>query len=304
MTMARFWGEAWILVALVAGSGCGSDAVAGGGGAGGGGDGGAGDGSFGDSLCYACLGGACGEAFAACEQDPGCAGWLSCLEACPVGEDGDADAACEAACPADGTATVAARDGVVACRGEVRGLSCTACGPAAGSGGAGGGDVTPICELPAIAEQQCAEVENENDCYRCNYDACCDSADLVFGGAAGELGDCWLECETTECDAACFEAYPDQVDEFAGYQACLTVNCLATDRCGTSGACALCQNHECTCELAACQADLECFLLLDCAGRCDTPGCAQGCIDARPEGAAAFDALLVCTSQRCVDQCG
>src|SRR5687768_14760944 len=54
---------------------------------------------FGASACYACFSAACSTPIGACNGEPGCAGYLACLGACPTGQNGRAEAACAAGCP-------------------------------------------------------------------------------------------------------------------------------------------------------------------------------------------------------------
>jgi hypothetical protein len=55
--------------------------------------------TYGDSECGTCVQEACSGVLDQCAAEPSCSVFLSCLYACPVGPKGDADPACEAACP-------------------------------------------------------------------------------------------------------------------------------------------------------------------------------------------------------------
>src|SRR5690349_11654161 len=63
--------------------------------------------AFATSPCNGCVVASCQSEVDACSADPGCAAYLDCLGHCPVAENGDADAACDDACP-QGDATESA----------------------------------------------------------------------------------------------------------------------------------------------------------------------------------------------------
>src|SRR5262249_26959319 len=93
--------------------------------------GGAADG-WGTSACYECLAGdsACRDEIGNCLGDPGCAAWMTCLQHCPVGPEGDVDAACAEGCaPPSGEAGETARTALEKCRTRSGRAACPACGP-------------------------------------------------------------------------------------------------------------------------------------------------------------------------------
>lgn len=258
--------------------------------------------TFGAGACRSCEKMACGTEISACQAEPECAAYLGCEDACPSAQNGSVDAACAGACSAvTGSTAKAALDAFQSCR---SGAACAACGQ--GSGGAGGGGGGGLCTPPAFLTQTCAPSNEASACIKCQYEKCCDSVDGLFGGGTPtQLKDCWLNCTDTACEKACFDMYPSAVPAFGEYQACANVNCGAAGSCKVSSPCNKCQYEQCSCEYAACMIDAECFLTLSCFAGCNgDPACGQACVAAHPQGKALFDTLAVCTTQKCVQQCG
>ncbi len=269
--------------------------------------GGAGGATFGAGACRNCERAACAAEFSACEAEPECGAFIGCENACPTALTGDVDATCVSACPSvdEGTAKTAF-DALQACRYGAPGAACQECGRG-GVGGGGGAGGAGICTPPAILTQECQDENNGSECTQCQYEKCCDSVDLVFGGGpATDLGDCWLNCNTPQCEADCFEQFPDGIPGFAGYQACVFVNCFGTGACSSSSSCSLCQYKECSCEFASCTTNVECFAIRNCLSLCATndTACGKECYDKHPDGQVLFDTLAICTGQRCIAQCG
>src|SRR4051812_24804354 len=132
----------WILRSVIAGlavasvpvlaAACGSSAPSGQAGSSAASTSGAGGGPslYGTSECGLCVEQtACVSQVNACKGDPGCATYLDCLDACPLGSTGDADTMCEKACPAiSGSAGQSAKEALIACRTSGPGATtCTAC---------------------------------------------------------------------------------------------------------------------------------------------------------------------------------
>jgi hypothetical protein len=258
--------------------------------------------AFGDSDCGGCVQQTCSSEFLACDADVSCGSYLACLLDCPV-IDGDVDPACEASCsvPASGAAAQAftAFDD---CRHSRGAAACPACGNEGAPGAGGAGSGAPLCGIPAL-EQSCGVTTALDPCIRCISEECCDSVDDVLdGGPATDLSDCWLSCDTPECEDACYAAYPDGVAGFGLYDACTAVNCFTKDVCPVQ-ACTKCSATQCTCEYATCLADVSCHLIRQCVGTCATPSCAEACVAEHPDGAETFELLLVCTSQHCIEEC-
>jgi hypothetical protein len=259
--------------------------------------------SFASGACYACTSTACRTQVGVCNGEPSCAAYLSCVGACPARADGTAEPACVAACPpAAGSTPEAAQAAVDGCLGAAV-ATCAPCG-----GGVPEAGVETGFKHPAL-RQQC-EPSNESDpCIRCQYDNCCESVSAAFdtGGAAVELTDCWLACETTDCEQGCYDRYRDQIPAFGGYDACLGSRCIATEACPTQGSgCSACVHRACAEEQAACLTNTDCFLARACIGACPNadPTCGVNCRARYPDGAVYLDPLLVCGGQHCIEICG
>lgn len=272
------------------------------------GAGGGANGGYGKSLCGACVLKACAGEQAACEAEPSCSAHLECLLKCPVGADGDADPACEQACPVvSGTAAQSAGDALAFCRTAGQGASCAVtCGHASADGGE-----PETCKGNPILTQQCKPSQLSDPCYKCQFEKCCDSVDACFnGGPATDLTNCWLACTTDDiaCELACFDQYPDGVVGFGGYSACTEVNCFAPGGAcqhAQPASCLDCESTQCCEELAACDTDAECFLITQCTLGCKSQDtlCGGACFAAHPKGQAALGKLAVCDGQRCAGKC-
>lgn len=276
----------------------------------GGGQGGSAAATFGTSECGICVDDACAAERGSCEADPSCAGYLSCLAECPVASSGNVDAPCAAACPpAQGATGQDAQAAYDTCRTAGAGALCAACGdvPDGGAGGMGG---AAACEPPAVLTQECPDVSLSNPCMECMSERCCDSVDAVMnGGPATDLQECWYACDSgdAECAAACYEAHPDGLLGFGGWQACFVTQCYPEGPCDAGNPCNTCQYANCGCELARCYTNPECFLIakgcMPVCGPLDT-ACLDACIASHPDGAEDYDRFAVCSVQTCIDQCG
>jgi len=260
---------------------------------------------FGGGGCDTCIRGACSAEISTCGSDAGCAAWLACLQACPIGPSGDADATCEATCLVDGTVAAEGRDAIVACRRSGAGASCAECGAAPTSSTSTGGP--GVCTMPAIVDQTCGPSGAEG-CNACLYDECCDSIRDVFGsGPAADLVTCWLACPDDDGDCAndCYADHPDGIQGFGNFRACAQVNCYETGLCPSprDNACSTCQRTECNCEVANCHADVSCHQIYECFANCEDGACAAGCPAKYPDGQTLYDNMSVCTAQHCVTLC-
>jgi len=269
-----------------------------------GGAGGASTATYTGTACDDCDRSACNSERAACAGVATCASYLTCLGACPLDANSDADGACEAAC-AEGSGS-AELEAFRTCRTEGAGTTCADC-PREGSGGAGGG--TPLCTSPGFLTQECGPDNTADACYHCMYENCCDSADAVFiePGPTQDLANCWLDCGDPICEEGCYATYPDGIAEFAAWQACLNVACAEPEGpCAVSDPCNECAFVECECEYASCLGSPDCFLGYICFSECDPDDveCASDCVDAVPANEPGLTQYFNCTLQRCGSQCG
>lgn len=256
--------------------------------------------TYATSCLGMCVSTACKAQIDACNGDPTCSLYFGCLEKCPVAASGDVDLSCVAQCPSvSGSAGTTAKNALDACREQAAGADCASCG--AGTGGAASG-----CPSSPALNQQCSASTQSMPCIKCQYEHCCDSVDKVFnGGPATDFADCWQMCNDLACVKACATQYPDGVQGFGEYDACLRVECEGPGICTTMNTCAKCAYQKCACEYAACKTDPDCFLIIECQNFCTTPACTKACIDnASGPGADLAKTYGVCAAQRCISECG
>jgi hypothetical protein len=248
--------------------------------------------SFGESECGQCVATECSAERSVCSAEPGCASYVSCLEACPVAGGGDVESVCEAACsrPEAGAAK-SALDDYVACR---KGASCAACAsPATGAGGSPGGT--------GILGQQCEPSPLANACLKCIAESCCDTEAAYDGSsAAQELDDCVDACEDVPCQQTCFEQWPAEAQTVLDHDACNAMKCGTPEACSSSDG-LLCLITHCADLYVDCYADLACFMLKECRLACNLDSaCTDACDEAAPASAVAkYERYGLCLSNEC-----
>lgn len=285
------------------GTAAGSGGAAGGSAGTGGSAGGGGATSYGTGSCGSCEATACAAERTKCAADPGCAPYLQCVDKCPADATGKPDAACVSACP-----TTTSKPALTAklawdlCRTTGAGSGCKACG--GGQGGAGGASTVP--EL----SQMCGAGSSPKACVLCQEKSCCDTRTGCFGNQAcgTDLYDCLVACKTDDkCKDACYQKNLDATKAWGKLEACVFAYCL-TDCGQPPDACLHCvYEDKCKTDSAACQADVDCFLIQSCLlSTCPetTQACLDGCKAKHPAGATKFDAQFVCLQQRCSVECG
>jgi hypothetical protein len=236
------------------------------------------------SDCGICVEQACAGQVTNCAAEPECAARLECLRACPIGENGDADLACEAACPmptAAGAANaVTALDG---CRLMGDGANCEACGHA------------PTGH--PILDQTCAPPTAPGDCDACEEEFCCETRCLDL--CQDYIG-CMQGCNgETTCQDGCAASHPDGVTEFGRWLACQLPHCRDVCTSLIPGPCLDCGIEQCPNPFADCFANASCFLRFFCGTQCDTVACYDACDAQYPEAGALMGALLLCVSDEC-----
>lgn len=299
-------------MAAVMATGCGGD---GGGGSSptpdGGADADAAGTTWGNSSCGTCVQSSCGSEIQTCSQDPGCAAHLTCLEACPVGADGDLDPGCEANCPAaSGSTGVDAVQAFDDCRQTGAGASCAGCGGVAPDGGDGGdadaGDGG--CAVPLLCEQ-CAPSTDPNACYKCEDENCCDSHAACLADADCEVYRVCMqsECPSTYSLSQCIE-FCDSAHGTAGYEkfftrvTCVEAKCLS--ECANETPCVKCENDHCASEFAECDSHEACSRASFCVGDCNgDQACLAGCKAKYPGAEPALDAKINCLLAYCGTTC-
>lgn len=251
--------------------------------------------AFGAGPCGACVRGACASVLAACEADPGCAAYVSCLEACPVGDRGDADPRCGSTCPRGATldARLLAAD-VDACRDPGPGSQCAAC------------SVRPRELAPQIAilNQTCGPSAATSACVACQDLYCCETYEACIADR-----DCaaYRDCAKDEgAFADCAERYIEASNLFAPDIVCAKYHCAidqpSCDR-AQRDPCLECAYTRCTKEWAASEGTGDGFLLGDCIGSCEDPTCERACYDRYPAARDALFAYGACVTVACGGAC-
>lgn len=247
------------------------------------------------TACFDCARAACDAQRAACVGDPGCTTYLACVEVCPVSAASGVDPACEAACPrGDTSASKAASQALLQCL-NTAATGCVECG--AGDAGADG-------STNPVLNQQCAPTTHADVCNECMWNNCCDSMDAILGGGpATDLANCWQACTDSACEQACYAQYPDGVAGLGGWWACLTVKCMPGGECPAQTTCTACTAEHCGYEFADCEADVECHLIKQCVGWCETTDCAVACPGQHPTASPLWEKYFACVTQRCATDC-
>ena len=269
------------------------------GGGGSGGDGGSGGEVtlYGDSECGTCVVAACAAVLETCNADPGCAAHFECVQACPLGEDGDADAACEAACEiADSSTTRDEVNKVKFCRdrGEAVG-ACEACGK--------------IQQVHECLDQTCEPSVETNVCWVCEDESCCDTQWACRDDTAcSELLACLQGClNGDECINDCYAMRPEGAVLLETRLACIEVLCL--EECALPNPCNQCTSSSCANERMECAKDFDCTMTRQCTGHClatgvsDVLGCNDMCTAQYPGGVDLWGTLIACQVVQCGSEC-
>lgn len=283
---AAFLAVAIGAVALLQAAGCSDDETQKPGSTGGGND--AGATTFATTPCGVCAQGACQPQVDACNADPECAGYLACLLACAVDEHGNADAACDAACPhGQSTEAQKAQSELGACRTKGCGGQCPECGV-----------VTPTTYESPLLTQTCPDPSTETTpCNIAEDERCCETyAAYVASPEAIALKNCWNDCVDANgenCEKTCYEQHPDGGDIMGARWACLQVRCSVEAAGGTCDPATLdpdlrCWYEKCGDEWAAFLGGPDGFALYGCIVACpvDDAVCQQACYD---QWSAAFE---------------
>jgi hypothetical protein len=262
--------------------------------------------AYGTSACGTCVAAQCSAAVAACGQDPECASFLACLDACPVGANGDADATCAAACPApSGTAGQEAVASFQGCRGGVA-AACAACGAAPADGGG-----------IALLNETCPPSQKTDPCARCDDEKCCAADDACNASPeCAAILACLPTTPTYGDVAGCVAMHPAGALVFTQRFACRLILCTATAACGgpgTLGECDACFIPACPDTFAELVGTPDGFdLYYTCRGgpcamiTTDVQqylDCLAMCRKMYPAAALAFDDWYLCATTRCPTHC-
>lgn len=289
-TVPRLWAAA-VATALSFAGACSGDETTGTGGSGGA------VAPYGESECGTCALDACAPAVDSCNGDPGCAAYLECLLACPVGDTGDADAACDAACPiADSSVTQEQVARVRYCRDSGDGATqCPACGK--------------IQEQNPCLNQTCAASTETDACAICEDEACCDLyAAYRANDEAVALRECLLTCPDGACFLDCYDMHPDGVGDWGARFGCIQIFCLSECLDGAPPPCASCAFSKCASTHIDCAKNPSCYLLGECQPICESEGgstvdCYDQCAAQYPDGVEDFTAHVACGLEECFSEC-
>lgn len=248
------------------------------------------------SACGVCVESTCATEVTQCEAEPSCANFIGCLEACPVGANGDADPTCEAACPVptEGAGQTAVQS-FLTCRAQ---SNCAPCG----GGNSDAGSKHPILS------QQCSPATTLG-CAKCEDENCCDTYAACAGDADCQaIKNCLKACTdpVSQCFADCFAANPGgngkqlTLDRFA----CIDVLC-AVPCSEITLPCDFCFREKCANTLAACDVDESCYLGTLCISECGgNQTCVQGCVAQVPGPSVdILNAFLNCSINECDAEC-
>lgn len=261
--------------------------------------------TFGGSACGACVTQACASAISTCGGNPECAAYLSCLDACGIGPDGNVDPTCAAACPKGSSSTGTQYEQQLnTCRTTGPGAACSACGADAGGN--------------PIIHQTCPTGTDTNPCYLCEDNNCCHTYDACAADSECTalktcLKDCYapgpdggVDAGAQGCSLFCNGQYPKGVAHWAERRTCMDVHCLKECGAGTPDPCVSCAMSKCPEAYANLHGTQDGYLLWDCTALCATGDktCIDACIAKYPSAKAAFDAFGLCNVTRCGTQCG
>jgi hypothetical protein len=287
-----------ILLAGVIQAACSSSSDSGSGGSSGSGgqpDAGAG---FGQSACGTCVKTACQNELGACSNDPGCASFVACLDACPVDTDGNVLKSCAIGCPTPSSSVgQSARAAFESCRATGAGAACPACGVDSGTVDAG----KP--ENPILADQDCAPSQSTG-CIKCYEEKCCKLRSCLDDADCSALASCVAGCSAGwDCESKCYEAHPQSTVKYAEYYGCVSIFCPGSDAdctTETNQTLACIVVNECRQQYADCYANESCYLIVQCALDCNgETACIEACKSAHPDGIDGWGAMIVCWEQKC-----
>ncbi|HEX3343490.1 MAG TPA: hypothetical protein VHS09_02910 [Polyangiaceae bacterium] len=266
--------------------------------------------TFGAGACGQCVATACATAIMACNGAPDCATYLSCLDGCPPGADGNVDPTCAAGCPQATSSTGQSSEAqLTTCRTSGAGASCAGCGGSTDGGVEGG-----------LLHESCApDLDAANGCAKCLHEECCDARLACLNDVScSALVDCESDCQAGlpddagpagappdgghySCDEWCNAKTNPGLEKYAQYLTCGEVLCQAASACGGGDTCTACVDTSCATEFVALQGSPDGYLFDECIGQCasgDTT-CQSQCIAAYPSVQADFSSLGTCEMQHC-----
>jgi hypothetical protein len=252
--------------------------------------------SWRNGACGQCIETQCPFEVNACEGDPECADWLSCVNRCPPhASDSDADPACEVACPiAQSSTAERAKKALETCR--LQGEGATGC---------------PTCEHVQsghpLLNQQCPKSKETNGCYICEDEHCCETFAAYFANPeAVATKECILACHDDQCEYQCLLDHPEGVRDWGRRITCVLTFCSTADTCldVPPDPCIPCLNNACAEAQMQCAEDPACFLIEQCIGRDSCLNeCVGECADSYPSGKERYFQSTACYLTYCAEEC-
>lgn len=263
---------------------------------------GGGDCGFACSECGQCVQEACATEIDKCNGDPECATYATCVFACPVAADGNADPACVAACPTGASSEAKkAAAALLACRGEGAGADCQACGVQ---------ENAPPTN--PYLNQQCGGSTETNPCFICEDMNCCETYEACKAEPdCAAFKQCLVECPVTGdsldsmCVYQCGQQHPAGVAQAAPLWSCMYYHCaFEQDMCAESSrdACEHCiYEGSCGDLRAYLTSTVDGFLLDLCILTCplDDAACDSQCLDTYPSANDAWFNYAQCILAAC-----
>lgn len=248
--------------------------------------------SYGASGCGQCVATACSSARMACTADPDCTKYLACVDACPIGPEGNVSKTCEAACPRGSSSSgMLAENEWVQCMTLGPGAACAECFEDAAAG-EDGGATTGLDDEGGAYEEDSASAETGTRA----------EAGLETGPGAEAGLDAGADVE-----AGSPVKHWDAGD-------ILHQNCPPLS--ATNGPCDVCEQTYCCLTKANCQFNPDCVGYLNCIIPCaSTPladagvgdaaapigpaACEEACAKQYPTGRADWAPLGTCVTVYC-----
>jgi hypothetical protein len=266
--------------------------------------------TYGASACGACVSQGCMTEVTTCNSDPDCSRYLSCLDGCGVGSDGNVDPACAAACPrGSSTSAMTAEMQVDDCRTAGAGASCAACGI---DGGAAGNPILHQSCTPMTDTSSCSTCEDNSCCQtyaKCHADPDCPALltclqDCLSGVADDAGAPAGGPPDGGSCDLLCATAHPTGLVDWAPRITCILQFCAVACEdppMPPLPACEACTNQFCAEQYADLNGTPDGYLFGACFAACPSGAnpCTDGCFAQYPSAKARADALDACVAQNC-----
>lgn len=169
---------------------------------------------------------------------------------------------------------------------------------------AGGGPCAPSCGERVCGDDGCGESCGE----------CAENETCVAGLCTSDAPTCaagTFTCSGNNAIALCMEGKLEvhQCADLCAESGMASAGCgpdatSGHDACICDEPCIACIYLKCPSELKSCDANAQCFPLLECVGACSSDSCTQTCASKHPGGVQALVDLLDCRDAKCKADCG